>query len=74
VVAEPVADPPIVDVDVEAEPVNAAVEDVVVAQPVKPERKRKAAAPKGRSAKAAKTPRPRPRKTSRSKSEAADKT
>jgi uncharacterized protein (TIGR00288 family) len=74
VVAEPVADPPIVDVDVEAEPVNAAVEDVVVAEPVKPGRKRKAAAPKGRSAKAAKTPRPRPRKTSRSKSEAADKT
>ena len=71
-VAEPVADPPIVDVDVE--PVSEAVEDVVVVEPVKPERKRKAASPKGRSAKAGKPARPKSRKTSRSKSEAADKT
>jgi hypothetical protein len=74
-VAEPVADTPIVDADVEVEPepVTVATEDVVVAEPVKPERKRRAAPPKGRSAKAAKSPKPRSRKTPRSKSEAADK-
>ena len=74
VVAEPVADPPIVDADVEVEPEIAATGEVVVEEPVKPGRKRKAASPKGRGAKAAKAAKPRPRKTSRSKSEAADKT
>ena len=68
VVAEPVAEPPIVDVEPEV-----SSGEVLVEESAKPGRRRRTATPKSRQAKPTKPVKPRPRKTARAKSEAAEK-
>jgi uncharacterized protein (TIGR00288 family) len=69
VVAEPVGEPPIVDV----EPVISDEPEVVTEEPAKQGRRRKAPAPKAKAARGAKPAKPRSHKTRRAKSQAADK-
>jgi hypothetical protein len=69
VMAEPVGEPPIVDV----EPVISDEPEVVTEEPAKQGRRRKAPAPRAKAARSAKPVKPRSNKTRRAKSQAADK-